>query len=216
MDRSARYLCVAALLALVPVTFAGCQGASNAEKGTIIGGLGGAGVGAIVGDSVGKPGPGAAIGAGVGALTGALVGNSIDESEAKNRAMIEAKLRRRVVPGAATIDDVLNMVRSGVADDVIINHLRYHGMARPLEASDLILLQQQGVSPAVVKAMQDYNSPRTEAVATEATSQPTVVEHYYYRDPYWGPGPYWGPPRRHYYAPPPPPPRVGIGLSWHN
>jgi hypothetical protein len=142
----------------------------------------------------------------------------MDEVEARNRAMIEAKLQRRVAPGAVTIDDVVNMVRSGVADDVIVNHIRYHGMVRQLEATDLIALQQQGVSPTVVKAMQEYSSPQRETVVLEQPPpRSTVVEHYYYRDPYWGPRVYWGPPYYYYYGPPrPPPPRVGIGFSWHN
>lgn len=218
MDRSARHSFAPVLLCLLPLVFGGCETASHAEKGTLLGGLGGAGIGALVGEAVGKPGPGAAIGAGVGALTGAAIGNGMDEVEARNRAMIEAKLQRRVAPGAVTIDDVVNMVRSGVADDVIVNHIRYHGMVRQLEATDLIALQQQGVSPTVVKAMQEYSSPQRETVVLEQPPpRSTVVEHYYYRDPYWGPRVYWGPPYYYYYGPPrPPPPRVGIGFSWHN
>ena len=217
MDRSTRYFSATILLSSLSLLFAGCESASHAEKGTLLGGLGGAGIGALIGESVGKPGPGAAIGAGVGALTGAAIGNGMDEVEAHNRAMIEAKLQRRVAPGAVTIDDVVNMVRSGVADDVIVNHVRYHGMVRQLEATDLIALQQQGVSPTVVKAMQEYSSPQRETILVDQPPRSSVVEHYYYRDPYWGPRPYWGPPYSYYYGPPrPPPPRVGIGLSWHN
>ena len=217
MDRSTRYFSATALVSLLSLLPAGCESASHAERGTLLGGLGGAGIGALIGESVGKPGPGAVIGAGVGALTGAAIGNGMDVVEAHNRAMIEAKLQRRVAPGAVTIDDVVNMVRSGVADDVIVNHVRYHGMVRQLEANDLIALQQQGVSPTVVKAMQQYSSPQRETVLVDQPPRSTVVEHHYYRDPYWGPRPYWGPPYSYHYGPPrPPPPRVGIGVSWHN
>jgi surface antigen len=203
MDRLARNLYAAAFLTLLPIVSAGCATNSNAENGALVGGLGGAGVGALVGNSVGKAGPGALIGAGVGALTGAVVGNSIDESEARNRALIEAKLQRRLVAGAVTMDDVINMVRSGVPEDVIVNHVRYHGMTRQLEPSDYIMLQQQGVSPAIVKTMQEYSHPQREAVVVEQAPPPG---YYYYRDPYYDP--YYG---RHYYYGPP---RVGVGFSF--
>jgi hypothetical protein len=211
MDRSARYLFASAMVGLLPLLAAGCQSASHAENGALLGGLGGAGVGALIGDSVGKAGPGAAIGAGVGALSGALIGNGMDESEARNRALIEAKLQRRVAVGAVTIDDVLNMVRSGVTEEVVVNHIRYHGMVRQLEPSDLIMLQQQQVSPAIVRTMQEYSSPQRQTVVVD-NPPPTVVEHYYYRDPYYGPRPYWGP--GYYYGPAYRSPRVGVGFSF--
>jgi outer membrane lipoprotein SlyB len=211
MDRLARYLYPAAFLTLLPIVSAGCATNSHAENGALLGGLGGAGAGALIGNAAGgKAGPGALIGAGVGALTGAVVGNSIDESEARNRALIEAKLQRRVVAGAVTMDDVINMVRSGVPEEVVVNHVRYHGMTRQLEPSDYIMLQQQQVSPAIVKTMQEYSTPQTqrETVVVERAPPPA----YYYRDPYYDP--YWGP--RPYYYRPAPPPRMGVGFSFHN
>ncbi len=97
--------------------------------------------------------PGAAIGAGVGALSGAAIGHGMDESEARNRALIEAKLGRQVA-GAATVSDVVAMSRSGIDEGLIINHIHAHGLAAPLQASDVIYLQQQGVSRNVIAVMQ--------------------------------------------------------------
>jgi len=131
----------------------------------------------------------------------------MDDIEAKNRAMIEAQLGRRVVAGAVTIDDVLAMTQARVDDELIVNHVRIHGMAAPLQARDLIALQQQGVSAKVIKAMQDPPlPPRRETVVMQQPVRPVIVEEYHYGYPY----PYWGPPCYHYY----PRHRHRPGVSW--
>ena len=176
----------------------GCQSPYHADKGALLGGLFGAGTGAIVGNQVGNPGAGAAIGAGLGALGGAAVGNAIDKSEARNRAAITQQLGRQVAAGAVTIDDVIAMTSAGVSDELIVNHVRAHGMAAPLQAGDLILLQQQGVSTRVVSAMQETPRPAAPPVVVQQSSPtPVIVEEYHY-SPYWGPRyhrPYRCPPR---------------------
>src|SRR5208337_5028001 len=124
---------------------AGCESPYHADQGALFGGLLGAGTGAVVGHALGNTGAGAAIGAGVGALSGAAIGAGMDQTEARNRAMIEAR-PGRPVPGAVTVPDVVTMTRSGVDEGLIINHIHSHGLAAPLQASDVISLQQQGVS----------------------------------------------------------------------
>lgn len=200
-----------AILMTAMVLAAGCQSPYHSDRGALMGGLGGAGVGALVGSAVGKTGPGAAIGAGVGALTGAAIGNSLDEMEARNRALIEQTMQRQVTAGAVTIEDVVAMRNAGVADELIINHIRYHGMVRQLTAQDLIELQQQGLSPAVIKAMQEPPPPRREAVVVNPPSSgPVVVHEYYYHSPW---APWWAyHPRCHWG---PPGPRVGVGFTFH-
>jgi uncharacterized protein YcfJ len=54
---------------------------SNTAKGTALGGIIGAGTGAIVGEQTGKAGAGTAIGAGVGAISGALIGKAMDNNK---------------------------------------------------------------------------------------------------------------------------------------
>ena len=107
----------------------------------------------MVGHALGNTGAGAAIGAGVGALTGAAVGNSVDQKEAQDRALIEARLGRTVA-GAVTVPDVMAMTRAGIDEGLIINHIHAHHLAAPLQAADVIYLQQQGVSRNVIAAMQ--------------------------------------------------------------
>ena len=176
--------CVALALVALPLT---CGCASYAERGTLFGGLTGAGVGALVGNALGDTGAGAAIGAGVGALTGAAVGGSLDEIEARNRAQIAAQLGREIQAGAVTNDDVVAMTRAGVADGLIMTHIQHNGLAAPVTAADLIHLKQCGVSEIVLQTMQ---SPPPRPVAGPAGPPPvTIVEEHVY-----GPPPFYGPP----------------------
>jgi hypothetical protein len=86
-------------------------------------------------------------------VTGAVVGNEMDKNEAKERALIEAKLGRQMA-GAVRVEDVIAMTQYGVAEDLIINHIRAHGIAAPLQPPDLIAMQQQHVSTKVIAVMQ--------------------------------------------------------------
>jgi hypothetical protein len=82
--KSNRGLMAAAAIALVGAfALAGCSGQplSTREKGTIGGGVIGAGTGAIIGAAVGAPGAGAAIGGALGAGTGYVVGNALQNQE---------------------------------------------------------------------------------------------------------------------------------------
>jgi len=207
MDRSIRW----SLLGLLLLVAAGCQSPYYADRGALFGGLLGAGTGAIVGSAVHNPGAGAAIGAGVGALTGAAVGSGMDEIEAKNRAAIAAQMGREIPPGAVTIDDVIAMSRAGVAEDLIINHIRANGMVRPPNTQDLIALQQQGVSTRVIAAMQEPPPVRREPVyVAEPAPAPVIVEEYHYGPPWYYRPPYY---RYHYYHHRP---GVSWGLSFSN
>jgi hypothetical protein len=169
----------------------GCQSPYHQDQGALFGGLLGAGTGAVVGHAVGHTGAGAVIGAGVGALSGAAIGHGMDESEARNRAIIEQRLGHQVAPGAVTVADVMAMTRAGVDDEIIVNHIRTHGMAAPLAAPDLIYLKQQGISPRIIETMQATAVAVVQpppAVVYPAP-QPVIVEER------WGPGYY----RRPYY-----------------
>src|SRR4051812_10089740 len=131
----------------------GCQSSSYTQRGTVLGGLGGAGIGALIGRATGHTTAGAAIGAGAGAVTGAAVGSGLDEIEARNRAEIAAQLGRDVDPGGATTVEVLEMTRAGVAPQLIINYVNSAGMMQPLTTQDVIYLRDQGVDANVVQAM---------------------------------------------------------------
>jgi phage tail tape-measure protein len=75
-----------AILFCAMIALGGCETMqSNTAKGAAVGGLLGAGTGAIIGEQTGKAGAGTAIGAGLGALAGGVMGKALDNSE-KNAA----------------------------------------------------------------------------------------------------------------------------------
>src|SRR5713226_5426436 len=76
-----------AIALVVALALAGCSGQplSTREKGTLGGGVLGAGTGAIIGAAVGHPAAGAAIGGALGAGTGYVVGNALQNQENVSR-----------------------------------------------------------------------------------------------------------------------------------
>src|SRR3984957_8125473 len=87
-NRGNRGLAAVGAIALVGAfALAGCSGQplSTREKGTIGGGVLGAGTGAIIGAAVGAPGAGAAIGGALGAGTGYVIGNALQNQEVTSR-----------------------------------------------------------------------------------------------------------------------------------
>lgn len=79
MRQRKRYVVIAAQMcaSVVLLTATGCaRPLSNTEKGALVGGAGGAGIGALLGK-----GKGAAIGGAAGAVGGAIIGNQMDQRE---------------------------------------------------------------------------------------------------------------------------------------
>ena len=76
------------IVALSALALVGCEsmGTAAQNKGTqgaVLGGLLGAGTGAIIGNQTGHAGAGTAIGAGLGALGGGLLGHAMEEKDQK-------------------------------------------------------------------------------------------------------------------------------------
>lgn len=188
----------------------GCASLSYGERGALLGGLGGAGVGALIGEASGQPGAGALIGGGVGALTGGVVGSAIDEVDAKNRARIEQQLGRQLAAGGVTVNDVVAMVESGVDPDLVVNHIRSNGMQRPLQANELITLQQQNIPKHVIAAMQTTPVASPAAAAGPVTYAAAAPQTIVIQEPCYGPPPVIIHHRR------PCGPRVGWGMSFSN
>jgi hypothetical protein len=173
------------------VSASGC--ATNTGRGALAGGGIGAGLGALAGSAVGKPGAGAAIGAGVGALTGGAIGNSMDEQEKRHQQeLIQASASR---PAPLSIQDVVNMSKGGVSDQVIVTQMRSSGSVFQLSADDVVRLRQEGVSDPVVNAMME--TPRQPVVVR----QPRAV---YVREPVY------------VYEPYPPPVHIGFGFGGYH
>lgn len=188
-----------AWLVLWGCTSVGCHPMNYTDQGTLLGGATGAGVGALIGDATGNAGPGAIIGAGIGAITGNLIGNGLDEVEARNRAAIAAQMGRAIPPGGVQPQDILAMTQAGVDEELIVNHIRANGVAVPLQANDVIALQQQGVSKGIIAALQTAPRPQAglppgavPAGAVPVAPGPVMVAQ-----------PYYYPPPAYYYGPPP-------------
>jgi uncharacterized protein YcfJ len=199
-------------LALLAALTTGCQTDSTADKGALFGGATGGVLGGIIGHQFHNTAAGAVIGAGAGALTGAVVGSKIDEAEARNRALIEARLGHPVSPGAVSIDDVIAMTKAGVNEDVIVSHVNNNGVTRPLNTADITYLTQNGVTPRVIQTMQNpaRQVPPPQPVVVEGAPPPppVVVAPAYYYDPYWGPRYYRPYPYYHN-------PGVVVGVGFH-
>ncbi len=174
----------AAALAAMLLVCTGCYSPYRSDRGALVGGVGGAGVGALVGEAVGHPGVGALVGAGVGAATGAAVGGSLDQIEANNRAQIEAQLGRPVQPGAVTVGDVVGHEpgRSARRFDDQSHPKSRHGHSASGQRPDPVAAA--GRQPAGGQTMQ--RPPVVAGQPVVVPGPPSVM--------YVAPQPYWAPP----------------------
>jgi uncharacterized protein YcfJ len=159
---------------------------NHTDRGAVLGGVGGALIGAAIGEQNDEAGPGAIIGGAIGAITGAAIGNSMDQEEARFRALQQQRAWQ--LQRAVSVSDVVMMTHNRLSDGVIIGHIQQNGVQRRLEVSDVISLHQQGVSEAVISAMQ--RAPLAGYVPPPAVPYrtPVIVEehhcitpHFYYR-----------------------------------
>lgn len=120
---------------------AGCSNmGENTQKGAVVGGLIGAGAGAIIGQQTGRhPVAGAAIGGSVGALSGGLIGSSIDK-----KATSAEKL---------SISDIVLLSKNKISDADIIQKIDATGSVFRLSAEEITMLKNEGISNAVINAM---------------------------------------------------------------
>jgi hypothetical protein len=174
-----------------------------AAAGAGVGGI----AGAVIGHQTGHTAEGALIGAALGAATGAITGSAIDEAEARNRAEIAARIGRAAPEGAVTVDEVIQMVHSGVPESVVASFVENHGMLNPVTSADLIRMQQMGVSPAVMTATQRPPKHRpAQTVIVEREPPPAVIVERHY-------GP-WGHCHHHYHRHRRP--HASVGFSYHS
>ncbi len=90
--KSLRILTTAALTLML---FSGCESQmTQSEKGALLGGALGSGLGAIIGHKTGSAGAGIAIGGVTGALAGGVIGHAGDQTD-KQAAQQDEELRRQ-------------------------------------------------------------------------------------------------------------------------
>jgi uncharacterized protein YcfJ len=189
----------------------GCSPMNHTETGATVGGLGGAGFGAAVGAATGRPVAGAVIGGLAGATGGALIGNTVDRDEQHARDVQQAQAvaaaqAQAQAQRAMGIADVIQMTRAGQSEQIIINQIHNTGSTFQLTQSDLNMLKDNGVSDAVISAMQAAR-PGTVVVRPQPAPGTTVIydasgvpvyapgpaivvapRPYYYGGPYYGYG----------------------------
>jgi len=129
---------------------ASCQSTSDNKttEGALIGGLLGATAGGVIGHQSGHGLEGAGIGAAAGALTGALVGSQM------KKAPQDTASGQGVNPNQMTMQQVVDLSKQGVNENVIIDKIRLTNSKFNLSAEDLTYLRDEGVSQSVINAMQ--------------------------------------------------------------
>ena len=100
MQRAGAMLIAVAVAGLCGCESMGTAAQSKTNQGAVLGGLLGAGTGAIIGNQSDHAGAGTAIGAGLGAISGALVGHAMEEKEqaAQQRSTPAATGRTKFCP----------------------------------------------------------------------------------------------------------------------
>ncbi len=137
---------------------AGCQNMNNTEKGAVVGGAGGAGLGAIIGHQTGNRDLGALIGGGAGALMGGAMGKAKDNAEErdmyqKHASQMEAT--RKFEQHAMNNHDVVQYAQSNMSDQFIIDEIKRRGGKFDMSTEGMIGLHENGVSEHVLKTMQE-------------------------------------------------------------
>ena len=130
----------------------GCQNTqTRATEGGIIGTVLGAGVGYVIGKQSGHGAEGAGIGAGVGLLSGAAIGSQINKPGAGQQGTGSTQ---GLSVNQMSIQQIVDLSKQGVNEAVIIDKIRLSNSRFSLSADDIAYLQQQGLSQAVISAMQ--------------------------------------------------------------
>lgn len=170
------------LLLFIPTV--GC--ATHEGTGAAVGGLLGAGTGAVIGQAAGNTGAGALLGAGVGALAGAAVGNAEDRREHREAVVAAAATSQ----GPMSTADVIKLTQSNVHESTIIKQIQTSRTVFQLTADDVVSLKSYGVTDNVINAMLDTARRPIRPVIYE---RPVVIREYC----------------------PPPPVSFGIGFHRH-
>jgi hypothetical protein len=151
--------------------------------------------GAAIGAHEGKAPEGALIGALTGMAAGSAVGGALDNQVERDRMDIQ-QAAYEATQNAISFEQVIQMTRSGLSDDVVASQIYNQGVVRKPNFGDLMMLKNNGVSDATIHALQ--NAPVAGAgppVAARRIPATTV----YYEEPsvFFYPTPhYWCHPYR--------------------
>jgi len=173
---SIKALSIIALIGLL----AGCASPdgqmNNTGTGALIGGAGGAAIGAIADRR--DPGLGALIGGALGVVTGGLVGHSMDEQQREWLRAQAPETYVRVQQGQPlSVADVKALAKAGVSDEVVITQIQNSRTAFHLSADDIIDLHDAGVSDNVVDYLiSTANMPGAPVTTTVVEAPPPPMQ----------------------------------------
>jgi len=91
----------------------------------------------------------------------------------------------RALPVPISKEQIIEMSKSGVSDDVIISQIKATQSTFMLSSEEIIALKQAGVSDNVINFMVQTGVEIPRAVIVEP---PTTIRYYYYYDPWYD---YW-------------------------
>ncbi|MFT5524670.1 MAG: outer membrane lipoprotein SlyB [Pirellulaceae bacterium] len=163
------------------------------QQGTLVGGGLGALVGAAIGEHNNETLAGTAIGTAVGAMVGNTMGQTVDNDLARAQAITQQRIGRQL-SSAVTTQDVIEMSRAQLGDEVIMTQIRANGVRQRPSVDDLIALRNSGVSNGVLTALQQAHPPVTSPVRRP----PTVIVEERYVVPAVAPRSYWHGRGNHY------------------
>lgn len=118
---------------------------SKAVEGGVIGGVLGAAAGGIIGHQSGHGVGGAVIGGATGAATGAVIGSQIEKKPAQETI---------AASGQVSVQQIVNLTKQGVSESIIIDKIKTTNSQFTLSEADIKYLKGEGVSQAVIDAMQ--------------------------------------------------------------
>lgn len=132
-------------------------------------------------------------------------GSSPDEN---SRIRVYQPPQIRLPAHPVSVVDAVVLTHNHVSDEVLAHLVRQYGIERPLAASDLVTLHNEGVSQAVILAMQQGPAPVVSDPAPilpppPISARPLIIQEYRYLAPppvrfyYHAPyrpyyGPHWG------------------------
>ena len=198
----AKRIVLSVLLVAFIVCDAHAQNRFHRRRGAIFGGLAGAAVGAAIGDKGDNETAGALIGGAEGAVAGGAIGDQKDrrikqqhyhyhqtrhyrqqlnaqelELQAQQQAMVDWQSQEQIAR-AVSMEDVVTMVRRGLGESTVMQYVRVNGVRHRLSVGDIINLHEQGVSEAIINAMQSapvYGEPMP--VVVDADGYPMQPLH---------------------------------------
>jgi osmotically inducible lipoprotein OsmB len=179
------------IVGLAALSLAGCQNipASKGTQGAVVGGVGGATVGALVGGEHHRL-LGALLGGALGSAGGYVVGANSDRILGHDQSGAEAAARRSqehpATPaealraptadlngdGFVTMDEIVAMRNAGFSDAQMLQRLQATGQVFELTPDQRQYLLSQGVSPYVVDQMENLNRSTREQLLNQPAYTP--------------------------------------------